>query len=128
MPQEEVLAAAVARADALARRDAVALRGHLHPLFYWTSHRGETFDRDAYIRRNTAGELCWHSQTLEDVEVTVVGDTAVLRCLVVDDVERSGHRETFRMPMTQTWVRVGGGWTCLAGHAGPSLPARSARC
>jgi hypothetical protein len=26
--------------------------------------------------------------------------------------------ETFRMPMTQVWVRVVDRWTCLAGHAG----------
>ena len=127
MSRDEVLAAAMARADALARQDARALRGHLHPLFTWTSHRGETFDRDAYVRRNTAGELRWHGQTFEDVEVAVIGDTAVLRCQVIDDVERPGHRQTFRMPMTQTWVRVGGAWTCLAGHAGPSQPARSRR-
>jgi hypothetical protein len=30
--------------------------------------------------------------------------------------------ETFRMPMTQVWVRVEDGWQCLAGHAGPRLP------
>ena len=59
-------------------------------------------------------------QTLHDVEVVVVGDTAVLRAEVVDVVEGDdGEPVTFQMPATQVWVRVSGDWLCLAGHAGP---------
>jgi hypothetical protein len=32
---------------------------------------------------------------------------------------REDEPETFRMPMTQVWVRVDGEWQCLSGHAGP---------
>ena len=117
-PEDEVRAAASARADALARGDTDALRALLHPGFAWTSHRGETFDRETYVRRNTGGEVRWSGQTLEDVEVVVVGATAVLRCTAVDRIEADGPA-VFRMPMTQTWVRSGGSWLCLAGHAGP---------
>jgi hypothetical protein len=124
-PEGEVLAAATARADALARGDADALRARLHPQFAWTSHRGNTFDRETYVRRNTGGEVRWRGQALEDVRVVVVGDTAVLRCSAVDRVGVEGP-EVFRMPMTQTWVRSGDGWLCLAGHAGPRVdPATS---
>lgn len=50
----------------------------------------------------------------------VVGDTAVLYAEVTDVVLSDGDKtETFRMPMTQVWVRLPDGWTCLAGHAGP---------
>jgi Domain of unknown function (DUF4440) len=72
--EDEVLAAACARADALARGDADALRARLHPLFCWTSHRGDTFDRETYVRRNTGGDVRWHGQTLEDVRVVVVDE------------------------------------------------------
>ena len=59
---------------------------------------------------------------LRDVEITVVADTAVLRCLVVDRVSTApDETDTFAMPMTQTWVREGGRWRCLGGHAGPRL-------
>jgi ketosteroid isomerase-like protein len=120
-PEDEVLAAATARADALARADADALRARLHPLFGWTSHRGDSFDRETYVQRNTSGVVRWHSQALEDARVVVVGDTAVLRCTAVDLIELDGGPEIFRMPMTQTWVRSGGEWLCLAAHAGPRL-------
>lgn len=112
-----VLAAAEARARALAAGDEPALRALLHPDFRWTSHRGDRFDRDAYVRANCGGGTVWHGQELRDPTVTVVADTAVLTCTVIDEVGAG----TFTMPMTQTWVRTDGRWRLLAGHAGPRL-------
>jgi ketosteroid isomerase-like protein len=120
---EEVIAAAEDRARALAAGDAGRLLALLHRDFGWTTHTGETLDRSEYIRRNTTGVTAWRSQQLTDTEVVVVGDAAVLRCEVVDEVAGADSVvETFRMPMTQLWVRVADGWTCLAGHAGPRVP------
>ena len=114
-PVEEVVAAALDRADALARGDGSRLRSLLHPDFHWTSHKGEQFDRERYVSSNTGGSVAWKAQNLTDIQVTVVGETAVLRCIVTDQV----GAELFTMPMTQTWVRSPDGWQCLAGHAGP---------
>jgi predicted kinase len=122
--QEEgqVVAAAEERASALAAGDEERLTQLLHPEFAWTTHTGDTYDRAAYVGRNTGGHTVWRSQRLTGTEVDVVGDTAVLRATVVDEVLADGNRsETFRMPMTQVWVRTDGGWRCLAGHAGPRL-------
>ncbi|MCK2216895.1 nuclear transport factor 2 family protein [Actinomadura sp. ATCC 31491] len=121
--EREVVAAARERAAALAAGDPDRLRRSLHPGFHWTSHVGERFDRDAYVASNTAGALTWERQSLSEVEVVVAGQAAVLRCVVADEVVTGdGERVTFRMPVTQTWVRQDGRWTCLAGHAGPRLP------
>ena len=118
--RQEVIEAALARATALAEADASRLLALLHHDFRWTSHLGETFNRDAYVVRNTEDRTVWRSQHLKDAEVVVVGDTAVLYAEVIDTV-RSGADgvEMFRMPMTQVWVRQGEAWKCLAGHAGP---------
>lgn len=117
---EEVEAAARERAAALAAGDADRLTELLHEDFHWTSHLGDGFDRTEYVRRNTAGETVWRAQELNSVTVTVVGDTAVLRAEVADEVRLDdGGWATHRMPMTQVWVRVDGRWLCLAGHAGP---------
>ena len=40
--------------------------------------------------------------------------------IVVDEVERDGRPETFRLRLTQVWVREDERWQCLAGHAGPA--------
>jgi hypothetical protein len=118
---DDVLSAALARADALGRCDGAALARLLHPRFAWTSHEGHVFNRETYLHANTAGRHEWHGQRLDDPQVVVVGGTAVLRCIVIDDVDAGAGRQSYRMPMTQTWVRVREGWQCLAGHAGPRL-------
>ena len=119
----QVIQAAEARAAALADGDAARLSELLHEEFRWTTHVGERYDRTEYVRRNTEGQTVWRSQELLDPEVVVVDTTAVLHAEVQDVVTtRSGASETFHMPMTQVWVRVGTGWRCLAGHAGPRRP------
>lgn len=120
--EQEVLAAAGSRAAALAVGDAEQLGGLLHEAFRWTAHVGDTYDRTEYIRRNTEGHTVWRSQTLVNPEVVVVGETAVLYAEVHDVVQSDGDAsETFRMPMTQVWVRSDSSWKCLSGHAGPRL-------
>lgn len=119
--EQEVIAAAEQRASALAAGGGSELRRLMHPKLQWTTHTGAVLDRESYIAANTDGSLVWHEQRLEQPTVTVVGDTAVLTAVVVDTVDRDGHRETFRLRLTQTWVRQGGKWQCIAGHAGPPL-------
>ena len=119
----QVVAAARERASALADEDTEGLTALLHAEFHWTSHLGETYDRTEYVRRNTQGHTAWRSQELTATEVVVVGDTAVLRAHVSDVVlTEHGEPATFRMPVTQVWVRDRDRWLCLAGHAGPRLP------
>lgn len=120
--EQEVLAAAESRAEALAAGDAEQLTDLLHEAFRWTAHVGDTYDRTEYIRRNTEGHTVWRSQTLINPEVVVVSETAVLYAEVHDVVRSEGDAsEAFRMPMTQVWVRSGSSWKCLAGHALASL-------
>jgi len=120
--QAEVILAAEARASALEEGDAGRLLELLHEDFRWTSHVGAVYDRAEYVRRNTEGHTVWRSQRLLDPYVVVVGDTAVLSAKVMDVVlTADGAPESFRMPMTQIWVRGDTSWTCLAGHAGPRL-------
>ena len=115
-----VLAAARLRADALTSGDPEALRALLHPEFRWFSHTGERFDRESYVRSNTEGANRWTGQELSEVQVAAHESTAVLRCQVVDTVDRGTGPQRFRMPMTQVWVRHHDRWVLLVGHAGPS--------
>ena len=121
MTGNDVLTAARRRAEALSSGDPEELRRWLHEGFVWTSHRGEVFDRAAYVEAN-AHRLRWVSQELVDPQVTVVGDTAIVVAAVRDVVERDGGPVTFTMRVTQTWIRSADGWQCLAGHAGPLTP------
>ena len=64
----------------------------------------------------------WRAQVLEDAEVVVVGDTAVLTAVAHDEFERGGEPGAHAMRLTLTFVRdAGSGWIALAGHAGPAV-------
>jgi len=119
--QQEILAAAARRSDALVARDAEALRALHHPDLRWTTHRGEVRDRERYVAGNTAGDLVWRAQSLSDTDVVSTGDTAVLTALVHDEYERAGEPGAHDMRLTLVWVRgEDGTWTVLAGQAGPA--------
>ncbi len=113
---EEVLEAARRRADALATGDQHALRQLLHPQFRWVSHTGERFDRDSYVESSTDAVTRRARPELSDVDVITHDRTAVLRCQVLDEVDRGDGIEQLRMPMTQVWVRYDDSWVCLVGH------------
>ena len=114
----EVIRAAESRAAALADGDAARLRDLLHADFRWVSHAGERFDRESYIESNTNGRGELSEQRLTDISVVAHPETAVLRCTVVDTIDRGHGPREYKMPMTQVWVRRDGRWICLAGHAG----------
>jgi ketosteroid isomerase-like protein len=116
----EIVEAAQRRSAALVARDADALRALHHPDLRWTTHRGEVRNRDAYIAGNTEGDLVWRAQRLDDLDVAIVGDTAVLTALVHDEFERAGAPGAHDMRLTLTWVREAGTWRVLAGRAGPA--------
>lgn len=117
--KQQVLAAARARAEALADGDPNRLGDLLHAEFRWTSHTGETFDRTSYVESNSSGATVWRSQALAEPEVIVLDNVAVLRTIVEDVIRATSGEEVFRMPMTQVWIRTDEAWKCLAGHAGP---------
>jgi ketosteroid isomerase-like protein len=119
--EQDVVLAARRRAEALAARDEAALRLLMHPDLQWTTYHGNVLGYEQYIEGNTRGNLRWHAQRLDDVRVAVVGDTAVLTAWVTDQVRQDGREQVFTLRLTQTWVRTGEGWRCLAGHA--SSPA-----
>ena len=90
---QEVFRAARARASALAEGDGERLAALLHSDFRWTSHLGETFSRHEYVERNTRGQTSWKSQELDDANVVVAGETAVLFAEVTDVILTQGrHR------------------------------------
>ncbi len=120
-PKDEVTAAALRRAAALADADVAALRLLMHPALQWTTLRGDVLGYEDYIAGNTSGDLRWREQRLADVKVAVAGDAAVLTAAVTDEVTRDGQDRSFHLRLTQTWVRTPAGWRCLSGHA--SAPA-----
>jgi ketosteroid isomerase-like protein len=85
----------------------------MHPSLQWTTFKGDVLSREQYLAGNTGGVLTWRSQRLENARVVVVGETAVLTALVIDEVRTDGQDQSFALRLTQTWVRAesgSGGW------------------
>jgi Domain of unknown function (DUF4440) len=116
---EAVLAAAERRADALARRDWPALERELHPEFRYVNAEGRRLSRDDCLAFVSDGAFRWNEQRLEDVQVTIVGTTAVLTAEVHDDVQLGDERHELVFVSTQTYVLDEGRWLYLAGQTGP---------
>jgi len=114
--QHDVLAVAARRATALSEQDWATLDALLHPDFVYTNSQGARLDRAAYVEFVQHGPLRWNAQRLEDAQVVVAGEAAVLTGTVVDDVVVSGEQHALRFATTQTYVLVDGEWSYLAGH------------
>jgi hypothetical protein len=116
---DDVLAAVAERAQALAAQDWALVDAQLHEDFVYTNSRGDRLTRSAYLDFLRHGPLTWTSQWLESPSVAVVGDTAVVTGVVVDDVLVDGEPHVLRFATTQTYVLSDGGWSYLAGQTAP---------
>jgi hypothetical protein len=91
----------------------------LHPEFVYVNAQGIRLNRDEYLEFVRDGPLRWAKQTLEEVQVVLVGPVAVLTATVTDDVSIGDERHELVFASTQTYVREGEQWLYLAGQTGP---------
>ena len=116
---EEILQLVSDRATALVAQDWAVVDAQLHARFVYTNSQGKRLARAAYLDFLATGPLRWRRQGLEEASVAHVEGTAVLHGIVVDDLLVDDEPHLVRFATTQTYVRVDGGWSYLAGHTGP---------
>jgi hypothetical protein len=108
-----------ARSDALAAQDWAAVEAQLHEHFIYTNSLGERLGPNLYLEFLRTGPLRWVHQSIEDMLVAEVGDTAVVTGIVFDHVVVDGEEQELHFATTQTYVRVDGTWRYLAGQTSP---------
>ncbi len=116
---EHVESIARERSRALVARDIATLERILAPQFVYTNASGVLTDKQAYLARVGTPRVQWISQELSDVQVRVVGDTAVLTAAVHDRATFDGEPLDARFRSTFVYVRSASGWICVAGHTSP---------
>jgi ketosteroid isomerase-like protein len=116
---EEVKTLALERSRALVGRDLATLDRILAPEFVYTNASGDFADKQTYLARVSSPRVAWISQELRDVEVRVVGDTAVLTAEVHDRATYEGQPLDATFRSTFVYVRSAAGWRCVAGHTSP---------
>ena len=113
----EIARLAQARGAALVQKDQAAMDRLLANTFRYTNASGVVLSKAEYLEHYVVSTYVrWTEQLLDEVEVMVYGQAAVLTCRV-HDVGRYGdepfdafYRSTF------LWVREGGEWRCAAGQ------------
>jgi len=112
-----VITLAQERSAALVRRDVATIEALLSPEFVYTNAIGAVLGKRDYIKTYVLDPtVIWRSQTMTDVRVSEIGDTAVL-VASVHDLARFGERELdadFRT--TQVYHYRGDRWQYVAGH------------
>jgi ketosteroid isomerase-like protein len=118
----ESAADAVARRDRelnalIARNDAAAAGAYYDAQFLLTTASGQ-----AKARADVLGEIAQPALRLDvnetaQVAVRVHGATAVLTGVLHQRGSWQGQAFDVQVRVTDTWVRDGGAWTLLAGHA-----------
>ena len=81
--------------------------------FINTSTEGEVSDKAGTLA--TYKKVKWDNAEIEDVKVTVFGDTAIATGLFVGKGTEAGKPLDIRERWTDTWVKMPGGkWQCVA--------------
>jgi hypothetical protein len=116
---QDVEATIRARSDALVTQDWAVVEAQLHEHFIYTNSLGERLGPGLYLEFLRDGPLRWVYQSIEDMLVAEVGDTAVVTGIVFDHVVVDGEEQELHFATTQAYVRVRGTWLYLAGQTSP---------
>jgi ketosteroid isomerase-like protein len=107
---------------ALLAGDAKALEDLTSKSFIWTRREAEQVTREQLLAEITAGQLKFTTLETRDVQVVVVGETAVVRGVssrqrtAVEGVTNPGDIVPVTVYYTMTFVNDGGAWRAIALH------------
>jgi ketosteroid isomerase-like protein len=107
------------------RGDTASLRSILAEDFVGVGPRGFTLTREQWLSRHDTGSLEYESFGLDEVEIRLYGEAAVVVCrqsaegVYEDENGRYDINETFRA--TLVFVRQGGRWLLAGLHLSPIL-------
>src|SRR5262245_58306963 len=85
--------------------------------FLLTTSSGKTKTKAAILEEIKLPDLVLEINKTSDVNVRVHGDTAVLTGTLQQKGSVKGTAFDVKLLVTDTWIRVGGKWMLLAGHA-----------
>jgi ketosteroid isomerase-like protein len=86
--------------------------------FVLTTSSGKRKMKQDILQEISSPELVMEINQTEEVEIRVVGTTAVLTGVLHQKGSYKGQQFDSWLRVTDTWVRTNEGWKILAGHAG----------
>ena len=114
---QQLIALDKAMQRAVVDRDPVAFASFLTDDYVLVDSKGGMHGKAEVVAEITAKELKVEFNESSDVSVRIHGDTAVV--IAVLQQRGHDHEKSYDVPVrfTDTWIRKGGKWLCLSGHA-----------
>jgi ketosteroid isomerase-like protein len=103
-------------AQAEVKKDVATLGRILADDFTNTDPDGGISTKSQFISSTTSGEDVVDSFALSDMKIRVYGDTAVVTYLAKLKETLKGKDVSGMSRWTDTWVKRGGSWQCVASH------------
>lgn len=76
-------------------------------------------DREEWLRQAASGRIAGTAFVYEEMDVSVVGDTAVTMSRTRQEALIDGRNWDATLHITDVWVRRNDGWQVIARHASP---------
>jgi ketosteroid isomerase-like protein len=114
---QEVTALERAWIDAGRQYDVAWFERYMAPSLISTDENGVVTDKAATIADVKSRATKIESESYENLKVQVYGDTAVATGITVVKGTYKGKDNSGKYPWTDTWVKRGGQWQCVASHS-----------
>ena len=119
---QAVTALELAWIDAGRQHDVAWFERNLAASCILTDENGVVTDKAATIADEKAGAHQIESESYENLKVQAYGDTAVATGIAVVKGTYKGKDSSGKYPWTDTWVKRGGQWQCVASHNSMIVP------
>jgi ketosteroid isomerase-like protein len=108
--------------DASRQHDVAWFERNLAASCILTDENGVVTDKAAMIADVKAGANQIESSSYENLKVQAYGDTVVATGVSVTKGTYKGKDNSGQYPWTDTWVKRGGQWQCVASHNSKIVP------
>ena len=115
--EQEVSALERAWLDASLKYDVAWFQRHLADTIVSTNENGVVTNKAAMLADVKNHVDLISSLSYDDLKVQVYGDTAIATGIVVSKGTSKGKVVNSRLQWTDTWIKRGGQWQCVASHA-----------
>jgi ketosteroid isomerase-like protein len=119
---QEVTALELAWIDASRQHDVAWFERYMAASCILTDENGVVTDKAAMIADVKAGASQITSSSYENLKVQAYGDTVVATGISVTTSTYKGKDNSGKYPWTDTWIKRGGQWQCVASHDSKIVP------
>ncbi len=103
--------------QAVQQKDAAALKMLLAPELVFVDYDGTLMDKAAYLTSIQAPSSHPARIFNEDMNVRIFGAVAIVSGVCRETGVKNGKPYAIRMRFTDTWLRRGDSWICVASHS-----------